>query len=583
VSRPQAQAEVNVINVRLRREEGHKERRFVALETAGVLPGGPGRMFLGVSSVVMVIAGLVLLIACVNIANLVFARGAARQRELAVRLAIGAGRGQIVRQSIVENLILAFSGAAVGVVLAYAAAKAVASVEFPLPLPIAIDLSPDARVLLATAGIAVVASLLTGVAPAVRLTRLDVNAFLKDGDSASTSFAIRWTRSSLVMAQVTVSVVVLATAALFLHSLWNGLSLDLGFRPENILVVRMDPTAQGYSRKRSVLFFQQIEERVSRLPQVRSASIVAPLPLGIFSSERDFSVPGTNRTLNANLHMVGPQYFATMGIRLIKGRDFHDIATTSPLVAVLSQATADKLFPNQNPLGQQIGWKFGEEEKTYEVIGVVDNTKSKTIGERLRPCLYELAAQNETDIEAFSSFGGISLVVKTTGNPKALLAGVQRQVESLDPGMPIYGAETMEEQVGKSLVVARLAACFLGAFGFVALALAAVGLYGLVSYSVTARTREIAIRMALGATPERTLSMLARQGLTIVGAGLGVGLVASIAVGRLVSSLLYGVGSFDNLTFVTVPCVLSGVAIFAILLPARRATKVDPIVALRYQ
>jgi putative ABC transport system permease protein len=220
--------------------------------------------------------------------------------------------------------------------------------------------------------------------------------------------------------------------------------------------------------------------------------------------------------------------------------------------------------------------------KDYEIAGVAGDAKSKTIGETLTPCLYQLAAQNAQDLADFSSMG-IYLVVKTAGEPKALAPVVEREVERLDPGLPVYGVETMEEQVGKSLVLARLTASFLGVFGFLALTLAAVGLYGLMSYSVAARTREIAIRTALGASAGKTLSMLARQGLSTVGVGLGIGLAASLAVGRLVSSLLYGVRSIDPVTFVTVPLVLLGVACLAILAPARRAAKVDPMVALRHE
>jgi predicted permease len=447
-----------------------------------------------------------------------------------------------------------------------------------LDWPIVLDFAPDRRVLLVTAGIAVLTSLMFGLAPAARATRLDVNASLKDNDPASTALTTQWTRKVLVIIQVAVSAVVLVAATLFLHSLWNGFSFDLGFRPENLLVVKVDPIAQGYSRERSALFFQQLEERVSGLPGVRSASVVAPLPLGIFSSGSQVSVPGTSRTVDANRHVVGPRFFETMRIPLLRGRDFRDIARSSPPVAVINRALAERLFPNEDPIGQQVrGW-----DKVYEIVGVVGNSKSKTIGETFTPCLYQLAAQHEMDLELFSLMG-INLVVRTAAKPEAVAALVQQEVERLDPNLPVYGVETMEEQVGKSLVLARLAASFLGVFGLLALALAAVGLYGLMSYAVAARTREIAIRMALGASAQRTLSMLAWQGLSTVGVGLAAGVAAGLAVGRLVSSLLYGVGGFDPLTFIAVPIVLVLVACLAILVPARRATQADPMVALRYE
>jgi predicted permease len=331
------------------------------------------------------------------------------------------------------------------------------------------------------------------------------------------------------------------------------------------------------------LFFRQLEEGVSRLPGVRAASVVAPLPIGITSNESDVSVSGTSRTINVNRHLVGPRYFETMGIPLVRGRDLRDVPASSPPVAVINRVMAEYLFAHENPLGQRVSWGAGSDSTTYEIIGVVGNTKSKTIGEAPRPCLYGLAAQNEKGLEELSSFGGVSLVIKTVGEPKALATIVQQEVERLDPGLPVYGVETMEEQVGKSLVLARLVASFLGGFAFLALVLAAVGLYGLMSYSVAARTREIAIRMALGASVARTLSMLARQGLSTVGLGLAAGLAAGLAVGRLVSSLLYGVRGFDPLTFIAVPALLLCVAGFAILVPARQAAKVDPMVALRHE
>jgi len=423
---------------------------------------------------------------------------------------------------------------------------------------------------------------LFGLAPAARSARFDVNASLKDGDTTSTGLGSGRVRNGLVMVQVAVSVIVLVAAALFLHSLRNGFSMDLGFRPENLLILRLDTAAQGYSTERSALFSRQLEEQVNNLAGVRSASIVAPLPLSMYSSGSRVTVPGTSRTVDANRHMVGPRYFETMGIPLLKGRSFRDVPASSPPVAIINHALAEGLFPTGNPVGQRLRWEFGQGGTTYEIAGVAGNAKSKTIGEDLTPCLFVLTAQSPKDLQLFSSLG-ISLVVRTLGEPMALAPAVQKEVERLDPDLPVYGVETMQEQVGKSLVVGRVAASFLTVSGLLALALAAVGLYGLMSYTVAARTREVAIRMALGASASNALGLLARQGLTVVAIGLVAGLAGSLAVGRLVSSLLYGIGSVDRLAFVCVPLVLAAAASAAILLPARRATRVDLTEALRYE
>ena len=582
VSRLQAEAELNLVNDRLRKGTGSPKGQPIVLTTAGLLPGEFGRMFFGLSVVLMVIAGLVLVVACVNIANLLLAHGSSRRREIAIRLALGAGRWRVIWQLMVANLILAFLGAAAGLVLAWLATKALGSVELPLPFPIALGFAPDHRVLMATSGIAVLSALVFGLAPAARATRVDVNASLKGGGIYSTRFGTLWVRNGLAIVQVAVTVIVTVAATLFLHSLWNGLSTKLGFCPENVLVVKVDATGQGYSRERNALFIQRVEEQVSRLPGVRSASVVAPLPLGIVTSDRVYTIQGSSRAIDARMHMVGPHYFETMGIPLKRGRDFRGIPVTSPRVAVISRSMAAQLFPSGDPIGRQVGWEWGKLKKSYEVIGVVGDMKSGTVGEVPSPCLFELAMQNQDDAEMFSRVG-INFVVETAGKPKTLALLVQQEVANVDPGVPVYGVETMEEQVGKSLVVARLVASFLGAFGFLAVALAVVGLYGLMSYSVNARTREIAIRMALGASAERTLFRLVRQGLSVVGLGLAAGVAAGFAVDRLVSSLLYGVGSFDGTTFVVVPITLMGAACLAIVLPARRATKVDPMVALRYE
>ena len=493
VSRRQAQAELNLIYNQLRQAEGNKEKKekqVVTMENPTAFPGEIGRMvFLGVSIVLGGIAIMVLIITCLNVANLLLARGTSRSKEIAIRLAIGASRGRIIRQLMVGNLLLSVLGAAVGLLLAWVVAKAISQVDVPLSMPILLDFAPDFRVLAVTTGIAILTSILFGLAPALRATRVDVNTFLKDGDNAYAGLGGRRVRNGLVMVQVAVSVVVLVAAALFLHSLRNGFSLDLGFRPENLLVVRVDPAAQGYSKERTTLIFQELEEQVRKLPGVRDASVVAPLPLGIVSSGREFTVPGTQRTINADMHVVGPHYFATMGIPIIRGRDFRDSGPSMPEAAIVSRSMAENLFPSENPIGQHLGWEWPGEKRIYEIIGVAGNTKSKTIGEAPRPCIYELASQNKTDLAGFTGFGGVSLVIKTAGEPRALVRAVQQEVERLEPGLPVYGVETMEEQVGKSLVVARISAIFLGVFGLLALSLAGIGLYGMMSYTVAARTR----------------------------------------------------------------------------------------------
>jgi len=430
-----------------------------------------------------------------------------------------------------------------------------------------------------TACIAIITSVIVAL-PSLRVMHLDVNRSLKQGSVTSTPFGRR-SGSFLIAGQITLCVVVLTVAGLFLRSLRNAFSIDLGFNSENVFVSRVDPVAQGYSGERSVSFFQQLEKQVGQLPGVRSASVVAPLPLSIFSSRRDFTRPGTSRTLNADVYVVGAQYFQTMGIPVLQGRDFRDVPTTSPLAITISQGLAGTFFSGENPLGHILRCQMGDDKASYEVVGIVGNTKTKTVGEEVRPVVYEYMNQNPKELEGFAAFGGISLVIKTTRNMPTVAPAVRQQVERLDPSMPVFGVESMHEQVGKALLVARISAIFLSAFAFLALALAGVGLYGVVSYSVACRTREIAIRAALGAPRRRTLASLTLQTLRGVGTGLALGLALSVIVARLISSFLYGVHGIDPLTFLFVPPFLLLVALVAVLLPAWLAIRENPMKALR--
>lgn len=578
VPRQQALAEVNLIYRRLYSSEQTEVVQSLIFETPGTLPGvfGIGSF----TGILMAVAGLVLLIACLNLTNVLFARTMNRRKELAVRMAVGSSRGRAIQELILESLLLSLLGAAAALLLSFAATRAIAAVEVPLPLPVILDFTPDLRVVLVTMSIAVIASLMFGLAPALRVVHLDVATFLKEGSVASGLLGLRL-RTFLIASQVALCVVVLTAAGLFLRSLRNASSIDLGFHPENILVCRIDPVSQGYSTERTIAFFQQLEKQVSRMPGVRSSSLVAPLPLGIFRSARDFTQPSTGKSINADVHVVGAQYFQVIGVPLLRGRDFRDVSATAPLAAVVNQVLAQRLFAKADPLGKVIEFQWGDEKTSYEIVGVVGNTKTTTIGEELKPVVYEFVDQTPKELEGFSSFGGISLITKTTGNPAALTAALQHQVEQLDPDMPIYGVETMEEQVGKALLLSRLSAAFLGIFGCLALTLAGVGLYGVVSYSVACRTREIAIRAALGAPLRRTLASLTLQGFGAVAAGLIFGLAGSLVIGRIISGFLYGVQGADPLTFFFVPVLLAGVALTAIFAPAWHAAHVNPAQALR--
>ena len=588
--RSQALAEANVINDRIRKAAGKKEKVPVSLENPARLPGDIGQFAFGVTAVLMVVAGLVLLIACVNVMNLLLARATMRRKEFAIRLAIGASRSRLVRQLVTGNLLLSLPGAILGFLFSVFAMAAISRLQLPLPIPLALNFTPDIRVLLLAAALAVVTTLVFGLAPALQATRPDVAAFLRDGDSSSGSQRGRRLRNGLVLAQVAASVVALVAASLFLHSLKNASSMDLGFDPKNLLVLRLDPKLQGYSNEKSELFFRQLYQQVAELPGVRAASFVTPLPLAIVSSGRQITDPTTRKTVDdVRVHVVGAHYFETMGIPLLRGRTFSHETSPSSSVAVISQAMAKDLFAGQDPVGRTIeGEGFGArgtERRIYEVIGVVGNTKSKTVGEQLSPCLYLLMDQNPYEWAGFSSFvgSGVSLLIRTAGDPSRMADPVLRQVRKLDPDLPVYGIETMEEQVGKALLIAQVAATLLSVFGGLGLTLAGIGLYGVMSYSVSCRRREIAIRMALGASAPGTLRTIAREGVLCVAAGLAVGFGIAALVSRFASSLLYGVSAADPLTFVTVPLVLLSVAGVAVFLPARRATKVDPMVALRYE
>ena len=581
VSRANAVAAVNLVKKRIddtyRKDE--KRHETITLQTAGGLIAGSATPAFSLMAVLMVVVGLVLMVACANVANLLLARASGRQKEIAIRLAMGAGRRQLIRQLLTESFLLALAGAAVGFLLAAVAARAISSFRLPLPFPVVFDFTVDMRVAAFTVVLSVVTALLFGLFPALRATRPDLVGALKNESAVFGRVGRSGMRNTLVVVQVALSLVLLATAGLFLRSLGNASSIDIGFKPDNILVMTVDPKLHNYSREKTVQFLSQLRERVSALPGVRSVSFLDSVPLSIGGTTYNFNVDAAKdrpeQTANANVYSVGSGYFQTMGIPLLRGRDFN-LQTGDQNVAIINETMAGHLFPNQDAIGRLM-----RAEKTlYTVIGVARNSKSLTLGEGPVNCAYLFL---EAAPEKVASFFGISTIVKTSVNPQRLARPVRDQIAALDSNMAVFNTETMQEHVDKSLLLPRISALLLGIFGAVGLTLAAIGLYGVMSYSVRHRTREIGIRMALGARPGTVLRMVLRQGLALTGVGLAIGLSIALGLGRFTASLLYGISGTDLLTFVTVSAVLLAAAIVATVVPAFRAAHVEPTTALRYE
>jgi len=580
ISRAQATTTVNVIKQRLDAtyRKGQKLREAITLQNAGGLMGVSATPALALMTVLMSVAALVLMMACANVANLLLARATGRQREMGVRLAMGAYRGRIVRQLLTESLLLAFAGAGLGILLAMAAARAISSVRLPLPLPLAFDFHVDLRVLGFTAGLSLFTTLLFGLAPALRATRADVTNALKGRQASSGVYGRSRLRNALVVVQVALSLVLLTAAGLFLRSLQKAISTDVGFEPNNVLVMRIDPQLQNYPAEKTERFLAELRRNVGALPGVRSVSFVDLVPLSVINQGREFRVEATKdhaaQKVQTDLRGVYSGYFQTMGIPFLHGRDFDSSNNRQTATVILNQTMTDRLFPNQDPIGRIVY----AGKTAYTVVGVVRNSKSRTVGEAPRNCAYFFL---DTTPGKNFNLSGISVLVKTAVDPRQLEHPVREQIASLDPNLAVFNIETMQEQFRQALVLPRVSAWLLGCFGVVGLMLGAIGLYGVMSYSVRCRTHEIGVRMAMGARREAVLGMVLRQGLTLTGAGLAVGLVMAVLVGRLSAGLLYGVKGTDLMTFLTVPAVLIAVASAAIAAPAFRAAQVNPVIALR--
>jgi predicted permease len=581
ITRAQAAAELGVLAQRFAQAHAESEKddgfRF---ETAGSLsPRDKAAVMIFLAALTVVVL-LVLCIACANVANLLLAQASGRQREMAVRLALGATRGQLMRQLLTESVMLAIGGGVLGVVLSMWATRALSTFQTPAPVPLDLSLNVDWRVLLYTFAVSVGSGLLFGLAPAWAASRTILSSALKGEDMLARP-GRRWTlRNVLVVAQIAMSLVLLCATGLFLRSLESAAGIDIGFRSQGLLMMSVDPREHGYTAERTVQLLGQLRGRVAALPGVRSAACTDVAPLSMGNRSDGFSVEGRSETLDLNstvdLYMATAGYFDTMGIPRIAGRDFANEGAAAPRVAVVNEAFVRQLFKNENPIGQRVTGGG----VSYQIIGIVKNAKSRTLGEQQRPVLYRSLAQS---VGSDPSFLGYTVVVRSAGDAAGLASAVRGEIRALDPTLAVFNIETMEEHLRGALFLPRLAGTLFGVFGVVGLLLAAVGLYGVMNYLVSRRTREIGIRMALGAQPAGVQRLVVWQGMALTLIAVVLGLGAAFAVTKLFTSILYGVRPHDLLTFTVVPVFLAGVAVLACWIPSRRAARVDPLVALRYE
>ena len=528
--------------------------------------------------ILMIVVGVVLLIACANIANLLMARAAARQQEFTVRVALGASPARIGRQLLTESLLLALSGGAAGILLGSWGSSAMVSMVSTGPQTLPLNVEPDLRVLAFTLIVSVVSAVVFGTAPAIRASRVELNASLKSNRASSHAITRSLLGKSLLVSQVALSLVLLVGAGLFVRTLVNLQRVDTGFNQEQVLLFQIDTDAIGYKEDSSLVkLYRAVEERVSSIPGIRAASFSmfafnqGGWTTPVFTSGESSS--SRTRQLIRN-NAVGPDFFEAMGLPLLTGRGFGAQDTeTSPKVAVISEEMAAQLFPGSSPLGKRFGLGAPEHSEDIEVIGVVRDAKYGDLTEETKPMAYYPYSQSISYLSNFE--------VNFTGKPGAILAETRRAIKEVNRDLPIVEAVRMSEHVGRSLVQQKLIARLASFFGLLALLLACIGLFGIMSYTVAKRTNEIGIRMALGAGRSDVLRLVFREGLKPVIIGVAIGLPAAIAGGRLITSLLFGLTPADPLTIGVASLLLLAVAAFAGYLPARKASRVDPMTALR--
>ena len=560
--------------------------------SVGMVPGGsktqPALTLLGyipiVAGLMMGIVGLVLLIACANVANLLLARASVRRREIAIRLALGAGRWRLVRQLLTESVLLSLIGGALGLLLAqwFNALVPLANPQLDFAtIDFNYDLAIDQRVVAFTLCLSALTGVIFGLLPALQASRTDLVTTLKGEGPSVTSATRRLSlRNLLVVSQVALSLMLLISAGLFVRSTRNVQEMNPGFESKRIMLASVDVGLHGYDEAKGRSFYKQIVERIKTLPGVEAASIGGPLPLDAYGRGATLKVEGyvpayENERIGVGYSVVGHDYFKAMNTPIVEGRAFteHD-DQNAPNVVVVNETLARRYWPNESPLGKRL--QLGSAKSPYrEIVGVARDGKYVLLGEPPTEYLFVPLLQNYD--------GKMTLIARASGEPEKLAEAIRQEVASLDSELPVYGVKPMPQFLDRILSGPKSIAALATTFGLIALLMAAVGLYGVMSYSVAQRTREVGIRMALGAKTGDVVKLILKEGLILVVAGVGIGLVTAAVVSRFLGSFLYGISPTDPVTFITIPFVLVLVALVASYVPARRATKVDPMIALRFE
>jgi predicted permease len=576
----QAQANLQGIAKALEQEfpSDNRDRTVtvVPLAQSTINPGFRENMVLA-GGLLMAVVGLVLLIACGNVANLLLARATARRQEIAVRLSLGATRARLMRQLLTESVLLAALGGGLGLVVAFWARSALWAFRPPFLQENALDLQFDSTVAIFTIAVSVLTGILFGLAPALQASRAELVTELKERTTVPSGSHWYSARNVLVVGQVGLSFMALVSAGLFLRSLGNAQQIDPGFDADRLIVLGVSPGTNGYDEPRGRELYRRAMERVSSVAGVESVSIATSVPLfnggfarTVFKDGQDTSDPRAGRL--TQLSQVMPGYFRTTGIRVVRGREIGAADRQgAPLVAVINETMAKLYWPGEDPLGQQ--FRFIGNPEPIQVVGIAADSKYNFLGENATPYLYTSLEQTYEP--------QATVHVRAAADPAAIMNTVRRELQQLEPTMPLLNVTTLRDVFEQALWAPRMGASLLGIFALLALLLAAIGLYGVMAYSVSQRTRELGIRLALGARQQDVRNMVVRQGVLLAIGGVAIGLMAAIALARLVTNLLFGVTANDPVTFAVIPVVLLVVALVATYLPAWRASRVDPVEALR--